>query len=227
MGGKSPLTGGFAEAEAGGYFGPELKRAGYDAIVIRGQAPQPVILWIHDGEVEIRPAGHLWGKPVLETHQALQAELDEHARTAIIGPGGEKKVRFACVMHDVLHAAGRTGLGAVMGSKNLKAVAARGTQKVEAADPEGVKALAIWMRDHWRTSRKDMHLYGTPAGVGLNEAHRLPTRNFQDGRFAGADEPLRPEDARDDPDRRGRLLRLHDPLQAGGESLQRPLPGQP
>ncbi len=188
MGGKSPLTGGFAEAEAGGYFGPELKRAGYDAIVVRGQAPEPVVLWIHDGEVEIRPASHLWGKQVLETHQALQAELDEHARTAIIGPGGEKRVRFACVMHDILHAAGRTGMGAVMGSKNLKAVAARGTQKVEAADPEGVKALAIWMRDHWEEKSKDMHLYGTAGGLmGLNEATVLPTRNFQDGRFAGAE----------------------------------------
>jgi aldehyde:ferredoxin oxidoreductase len=188
VGGKSPLTGGFGEAEAGGYFGAELKRAGYDAIVVRGKAPEPVTLWIHDGQVEIRPAGHLWGKQVLETHEMLQAELDEHVRTALIGPGGEKQVRFACVMHDVLHAAGRTGLGAVMGSKNLKAVAARGKQKVEAADPEGVKRLAIWMRDHWEEKNKDMHLYGTAGGLGgLNAASVLPTRNFQDGQFEGAE----------------------------------------
>ncbi len=188
VGGKSPLTGGFGMAEAGGYFGAELKRAGYDAIVVRGRAPEPVMLWIHDGQVEIRPAGSLWGKPVLDVHRTLQAELDEHVRTAIIGPAGEKGVRFACVMHDVIHAAGRTGLGAVMGAKNLKAVAVRSRQKVEAADPEGVKKLALWMRDHWEEKSRDMHLYGTAGGLGgLNESSVLPTRNFQDGRFEGAE----------------------------------------
>jgi aldehyde:ferredoxin oxidoreductase len=188
VGAKSPLSGGFGNAEAGGFFGAELKHAGFDALIISGIAPKPVYLWIHNGEVELRPADHLWGKPTLETRQAILQELnDDHIRVAMIGPGGEQLVRFACVMHDLKHSAGRTGLGAVMGAKNLKAVAARGTAKIELADPEKVKNLAGWIRDFSAGHMQHMTNYGTANGVnGLNAASVLPTRNFQQGQFEGA-----------------------------------------
>ncbi len=188
VGAKSPLTGGYGEADVGGYFGAELKLAGYDAIVVQGKAARPVYLWVHDGEVEIRPAGHLWGTTTLECQDAVRAELGEpRVRLAMIGPAGEKLVRVACVINDVKHAAGRTGLGAVMGAKNLKAVAARGTSAVPLADPEGLKALARWMRDNWKKDAERMHDLGTDGGLmDLNEFGALPTRNFQDGRFEGA-----------------------------------------
>lgn len=189
MGAKSPLTGGYGEADVGGFFGAELRLAGYDGIVVHGKAPKPVYLWIHDGEVEIRPADHLWGMTTLECQNTVRQELgDSRIRLAMIGPGGEKLSRLACVINDLKHAAGRTGLGAVMGSKNLKAVAARGKIQVPLADPEGLRALARWMRDHWPEKSQGMHDYGTSGGVmDLNEFGALPTRNFQDGRFEGAE----------------------------------------
>jgi aldehyde:ferredoxin oxidoreductase len=155
--------------------------------VISGASPTPVYLWIHNGEVELRPAEHLWGKTVLETRNAIWQELgDEHIRAAMIGPGGEQLVRFACVMHDLKHSAGRTGTGAVMGSKNLKAVAVRGTARTEVADPEKLKALAGWMRDHWEEFNTGLSKYGTAGGVpSLNAAGVLPTRNFGQGQFEG------------------------------------------
>ena len=186
-GAKSPLSGGFGEADAGGFWGAELKHAGFDALVISGIAPEPVYLWIKEGQVELRPAGHLWGKPTLETRLALIEELgDKNLRAAMIGPGGENLVRFACVMHDLKHSAGRTGTGAVMGSKNLKAVVVRSTTRTEVADPDGVKALAGWMRDHWEDFNKNMGKYGTAGGVNsLNAGSVLPTRNFGQGQFEG------------------------------------------
>jgi aldehyde:ferredoxin oxidoreductase len=189
MGAKSPLTGGYGEADVGGFFGAELRHAGYDAVVIRGRASTPVYLWIHDGEAELRPADKIWGSKTLECQEAVRAELgDERVRLAMIGPGGEKMVRYACVMNDVTRAAGRTGLGAVMGSKHLKAVAARGRAAVPLADPDGVQALAKWMSKHWRDTQEGMHELGTPGGlVALNTVGALPTRNFQDGQFEGAE----------------------------------------
>ncbi|HUT18956.1 MAG TPA: aldehyde ferredoxin oxidoreductase family protein [Anaerolineae bacterium] len=189
VGAKSPLTGGYGEADVGGFFGAELRHAGYDAVVVAGKAEHPVYLWIRDGEVEIRPAEHLWGMTTLQCQQAVREELGEpRARLAMIGPGGEKKVRYACVMNDVKHAAGRTGLGAVMGAKNLKCIAARGTMAVPVADEEGVKELARWMGQNWREKSLSMHELGTPGGlVGLHTGGRLPTRNFQDGQFEGAE----------------------------------------
>ena len=188
VGGKSPLTGGYGEADVGGYFGAELKRAGYDAVVVEGKAPQPVYLWVHDGQAEIRAAEQLWGSTTLECQKAIRLELDDkRVRLAMIGPGGEKLVRFACVINDLKHAAGRTGMGAVMGSKNLKAVAARGKASVDVADPDGVKELARWMRDNWKEKNWDLHDTGTDGGLDdLSETGRLPTRNFQDGQFEGA-----------------------------------------
>ena len=188
VGCKSPLTGGYGEADVGGFFGAEMKQAGFDASVVQGRAEKPVYLWIKDGQAELRPADHLWGKTTLETQEAIQDELgDKRVRLAMIGPGGEKLVRYACVINDLKHAAGRTGVGAVMGSKNLKAVAARGKPGVPVADQDKVRELARWMAANWKDKAWGMHDLGTDGGLeGLNEVGALPTRNFQDGQFEGA-----------------------------------------
>ncbi len=188
MGAKSPLTGGYGEADVGGFFGAELQLAGYDALIVYGKAAEPVYLWIKDGEIEIRPAQHLWGKHSLETQDMLREELgDSLVRVSMIGPAGERLSRIACVMNDATRSAGRPGLGAVMGSKNLKAVAARGKQRVQMADPDGFRELSKWMRDNWKDKSWGMHDLGTAGGVdSLDHAGQLPTRNFQDGTFAGA-----------------------------------------
>ncbi|MGC9469423.1 MAG: aldehyde ferredoxin oxidoreductase family protein [Anaerolineae bacterium] len=190
VGAKSPLTGGYGEADVGGFFGAELRHAGFDAVVIKGKADGPVYLWIHDGEVEIREADHLWGKTTGETQAAVQAELGEKsARFALIGPAGEKMVRLACIINDLKHAAGRTGVGAVMGSKNLKCVVARGRTRIPVADQKGVQELARYMVSNWKDKAWSMHELGTPGGlVGLHKQGKLPTRNFQDGQFEGAEE---------------------------------------
>ncbi|MBN2392950.1 MAG: aldehyde ferredoxin oxidoreductase family protein [Anaerolineae bacterium] len=189
VGGKSPLTGGYGEADVGGFFGAEMRRAGFDAVVVRGKAESPVYLWLHDGEVEIRPADHLWGMMTADCQEAVRAELGaKNARLAMIGPGGEKQVRFACIVNDLKHAAGRTGLGAVMGSKNLKCVAALGRTMIPVADNDGVKALAKSMTDTWKEKAWGMHELGTAGGLtGLSQVGALPTRNFQDGQFEGAE----------------------------------------
>ena len=188
VGAKSPLTGGYGEADVGGFFGAEQKRAGFDAIIVQGRAPTPVYLWVHDGEAEIRPADHLWGMTTLECQEAIQSELaDSHVRLAMIGPGGEKLVRYACIINDLRHAAGRSGIGAVMGSKNLKAVAARGKASIPLADQDGVRELARWMRDNWKEKMWGMYDLGTDGGLeGLSEIGALPTRNFREGQFEGA-----------------------------------------
>ena len=121
VGGKSPLTGAIGSSEAGGWWGHEFKRAGFDALVIRGRAAAPVYLWIKDGAVEIRPAEHLWGLQTWPAQDALRAELgDQRVRVAQIGPAGENQVLYAAIMHDINRAAGRNGLGAVMGSKTSR-----------------------------------------------------------------------------------------------------------
>src|SRR6266536_3150886 len=155
VGAKSPLTGGFGESESGGYWGAELKRAGWDAIVVHGVSPTPVYLWINDGAVEIRDAAHLWGKITGEVEDAIVAELgDPRIRIAQIGPAGENLVRFACIANDLNEVAGRTGMGAVMGSKRLKAIAVRGKIPVKIADQPGLMAVAkvdaIAVRDQVR-----------------------------------------------------------------------------
>ncbi|MHB1417928.1 MAG: aldehyde ferredoxin oxidoreductase family protein [Chloroflexota bacterium] len=188
VGAKSPMSGAFGRSEVGGFLGAELKRAGFDAIVIQGRAEHPVYLWVHDGEAEIRDARHLWGKETKESQAAIQAELgDKMIRTAQIGPGGEQLVRFACVINDLRHAAGRTGMGAVMGSKNLKAVAARGRLAVPLADPETVKAFSKRAVENIKKYSKSLSDFGTGVGqVGATLAGNLPTRNFRDGYFEHA-----------------------------------------
>ncbi|HWQ10965.1 MAG TPA: aldehyde ferredoxin oxidoreductase N-terminal domain-containing protein, partial [Holophaga sp.] len=128
---KGPLTGTIAASNSGGSFGPEMKYAGYDMVIFEGKAPKPVYLWIQDGQVELRDAAHLWGKDVPETTDLLRAETDEEAKVACIGPAGENLVLFASIMNEMHRAAGRSGVGAVMGSKNLKAIVVMGTGAVK------------------------------------------------------------------------------------------------
>jgi aldehyde:ferredoxin oxidoreductase len=138
---KSPVTGGWNDANSGGFFGPELKKAGFDAVFVQGASETPVYVWIKDGEVAIKDAAHLWGKDVLETEETLKAELGENRlRAAMIGPAGEKMSLISAVINDGHRAAGRGGSGAVMGSKKLKAVVVRGTGNVPVADSEKLKA---------------------------------------------------------------------------------------
>ena len=187
VGAKSPLTGGFGEADVGGFWGAELKRAGFDAVVVTGKAEEPVYLWIHNGKAEIRSAAHLWGKETADVQAAIRAEHnDDKIRVAQCGIAGENLVRYACVIHDVNRAAGRTGLGSVMGSKRLRAVAVRGTGDVSIADPTGAQEVSeyvIGLREQWA----GLHEHGTGGGILMfDELGRLPTRNFREGKFEGA-----------------------------------------
>ncbi|MCW4035409.1 MAG: aldehyde ferredoxin oxidoreductase family protein [Candidatus Bathyarchaeota archaeon] len=189
VGAKSPLTGAYGEAEAGGYWGAELKRAGIDAIIIEGKASNPVYLWINDQHVELKDASKLWGHEIRESQQIIRKELDNKTvKVAQIGPGGEKQVRYACVINDMNHAAGRCGMGAVMGSKNLKAVAVKGSKSVPVRKPKRLRKLAQWMATNVDSVARVLHVYGT--GVGMDamvEAGNLPIRNFRDGDFPEAD----------------------------------------
>ena len=133
---KSPLTGTIGAANSGGHFGPELKYAGYDGIIFEGISDKPVYLYINDGTVELRDASHLWGKDVFETTEALYEECGDNFRVACISAAGETGCLFAGIMNDKHRAAGRGGMGAVMGSKKLKAVAVKGTGSVLVARPE-------------------------------------------------------------------------------------------
>jgi aldehyde:ferredoxin oxidoreductase len=187
---KSPLTGGVGDAQAGGFWPAELKFAGFDAIVIRGQSPKPVYLWIHRGEFELRDAGHLWGVTTKEVDAALAEELgDDRIHVAQVGPSGEKLVRFAAIMNMANRAHGRTGLGAVMGSKRLKAIVVRGgKKKLDMADPEGLRAL---MQASLKPIREDgdvtgLAMYGTIDILESQDAvGGLPTRNYTSGTMGG------------------------------------------
>ncbi|MFO7172166.1 MAG: aldehyde ferredoxin oxidoreductase C-terminal domain-containing protein, partial [Bacillota bacterium] len=193
VGALSPLTGGFGCAEGGGYVGAEVKRAGIDAIVVKGRAETPVYLWVHDGQVEIRDARHLWGLTTGDAEDAIRAELgSERVRTALIGPAGENRVRFACVVQDRSHFAGRTGMGAVMGAKNLKGIAALAPVgaggRMEVADPTGVAAIQKWMGQNLNLV-KGLHDLGTAGGIlSLNGSGGLPVRNFRAGSWDRAEE---------------------------------------
>ncbi|MFC1935161.1 aldehyde ferredoxin oxidoreductase family protein [Chloroflexota bacterium] len=196
IGTKSPLSGGVAKSEVGGFFGYELKRAGYDSLIVEGRANSPVYLWIHDGEVEIRDASALWGKTVLETQDAIEADLGERlVRTATIGPAGENMAAISCIITDLRNAAGRGGVGAVMGSKNLKCVAVKGRNAPQPADPEKLREMALWMsRNYMNVARAPnaggLHELGTgdiAIMVGGNTIGNLPVRNFSDGFFEGVE----------------------------------------
>src|SRR3972149_4709686 len=169
--------------ESGGYWGAELKRAGWDAVVFHGVSPTPVYLWINDGAVEIRDAGHLWGRITGEVEEALHAELgDPRIRIAHIGPAGENLVRFACIANDLNEVAGRTGMGAVMGSKRLKAIAVRGRTPVKIADPPGLTALAKWVSSTMDEKHRAFHEFGTGAAMqGKSLEGGMPVLNYRMG----------------------------------------------
>lgn len=186
---KSPLTGGIANSNSGGYFGAELKYAGYDAIIVENASSRPVYLWIDDDQAEIRDAGDLWGRPVSDTTASILAATDEEAKVACIGPAGENLVRYSAVMNDGGRAAGRSGVGAVMGSKKLKAIAVRGSGGVRVADPAGFKEAVRAARAEFKDPYMSITIgeYGTSDVVEFaDEVGLLPTRNFQQGTFEGA-----------------------------------------
>ncbi|HHV07515.1 MAG TPA: aldehyde ferredoxin oxidoreductase family protein [Firmicutes bacterium] len=188
---KGPLTGTIAASNSGGYFGPELKYAGYDLIIVEGRAEKPAYLWIYNDKVEIRCAEHLWGKLTGETTDLLLQETDPEAKVACIGPGGENMVLFAGIVNDKHRAAGRTGVGAVMGSKNLKAVVVRGTGGVKVANKEAFREAVLDARAklmaHPVTSG-GLPTYGTNVLINiLNQIGSLPTNNFRTAYFEEAD----------------------------------------
>ncbi|HOW22455.1 MAG TPA: aldehyde ferredoxin oxidoreductase family protein [Sedimentibacter sp.] len=190
---KAPLTGTIGAANSGGYFGPELKFAGYDGIIFEGKANSPVYLHINDDLVELKDASHVWGKDVFETTDILLSENEEDAKVACIGPAGEKLVLFAAVMNDKDRAAGRSGLGAVMGSKNLKAVVVKGTKGLSVANPMQFNKAVANAREkvtsHAVTGTGGgLATYGTEILVNiLNEMHAFPTNNWQASRFEEAE----------------------------------------
>jgi aldehyde:ferredoxin oxidoreductase len=189
---RSPLTGAYGESEAGGFWGPELKFAGFEALLIKGRAPQPVYLWVSDGIVEIRNAQHLWGHEPADVQAEIRSELQDNLiRILQIGLGGENQVHFASITNELRHFNGRTGMGAVMGSKNLKAIAVRGHGRYGdfAFDPPSLQALGRKMVQDVKNTPVSwgMHEQGTLALVdGLNNSGMLPTRNFHMGSFEGA-----------------------------------------
>ena len=185
VGAKSPLTGGYGEAEVGGYWGAELKRAGFDAIIFEGKASNPVYLWVTDGKAEIRDADHLWGKDTGEALKTIREESGERfVRFAGIGIGGENLVHYACIINDLKDAAGRTGLGAVMGSKRLKAIAVRGHEPVDVVDKNVLLALNRKIVTEFPGFTKNVHDFGTGATMTKYAQNgNLPTRNFRDGNF--------------------------------------------
>ncbi len=187
----SPLTGAIGDSQSGGFLPAEMKFAGFDAVVIRGRSPKPVYLWLHDGKADIRPAEHIWGKVTGDTEDIIRQELgDPQIKIAEIGPAGEKLVRFSAIMHMTNRANGRTGLGAVMGSKNLKAIAVRGHGRAEVADPDGIKRLISITMDRIKQSpwAQSLSLYGTAGTMSYqNKIGGLPTNNYSSGYFPKAD----------------------------------------
>ncbi len=187
---KSPRSGAIGDSQSGGYFPAEMKAAGFDAIVVTGKSSKPVYLWIKDGEPELRDASHLWGKETGQVEDILREELGTRRfRMVQVGPAGEKMSLLANVMSDTNHANGRTSMGAVMGSKNLKAVVVSGRKKPPLADPKKLTELARWGAEHFEDS--DVYstgLFGT-AGIipGKNKSGELPSFNYSSGRFEGAE----------------------------------------
>ncbi len=185
---KSPLTGGYGESEAGGWWGPELRAAGWDGIVIRGRSKTPVYLWIKDDKIEFRDAAPYWGQLSGEVQDGIEAELgDKRIRVLQTGVAGERGVRFAAIVNQLKHFHGRCGLGAVMGSKNLKAIAVRGSKPPVAVDKDRAKGQLVWFKEHYDRTKDRFYQLGSSSGVMALEASGiLPTRNFRDGSFEGA-----------------------------------------
>jgi aldehyde:ferredoxin oxidoreductase len=187
---KSPETFAMGEAKSHGHFGTEMKRAGYDAIIFHGKAEKPVYVWVDDDAVQLMDAKHLWGKSPQETEDAIRNELkDFYIRVAAIGPAGEKLVRIACIINEKTRAAGRTGMGAVMGSKNLKAIAIRGSKDVQVANPERLLELVKVQHERMKgPAARKYRTLGTPENVlVLQKLAAMPTNNFTRATFDGAE----------------------------------------
>lgn len=185
---KSPLTGFLGDSNSGGSFGVELKYAGYDMIIIEGQAQKPVYLWIDDDRVELKPAEHLWGRTTRETARAIEREVgDPDVCIISIGPGGENLVRFACLISDLGRGLGRTGQGAVFGSKKLKAIAVRGSKGVKVANAKELHEAVKINHEAWNKNpafKEARARYGPASGwLRYNNFGMFPTRNFQSGVF--------------------------------------------
>ncbi|MGD2147776.1 MAG: aldehyde ferredoxin oxidoreductase family protein, partial [Anaerolineae bacterium] len=183
IGAKSPLTGFIGSSNMGGFFAPELRFAGFDHLVIKGKADGPAYLWIHDGEIEIRDASDVWGEDVPETQELIKEELgDPEVKVLCIGVAGENLVRFANVMTGMKNAAGRTGMGAVMGSKNLKAIAVRGTMDLGIRFPEEALEYNSQLLEHIGSTKfaQIMQKWGTMFIYGVtNTTGLVRVRNFQ------------------------------------------------
>ncbi|MCS6852368.1 MAG: hypothetical protein NZ700_14480, partial [Gemmataceae bacterium] len=184
---KSPLTDRLNDALSSSHFALAAKKTGFDALVVTGACPRPTVLIIDDGQVRLEPAADLWGRTAAEAQVELRGRLGPRFHTAAIGPSGEKRVRYANLSHEQRHA-GRGGLGAVLGAKNLKAIAVAGSQTVPLADPAGVVAAAreLSRRSFGPATAKYREL-GTVANLlTFNRLGALPTRNFQGGSFEEA-----------------------------------------
>jgi len=190
---KSPLTGIWGESDAGGSWGVALKSAGYDGLIITGQSPRPAYVWIHDQGVEIRDATGFWGQDTYGVDAHLKSVTDPKASVACIGPAGERLARIAAIMHDGKHAraAGRTGLGAVMGAKNLKAVVVCGSQAPAIAGPEALQASIKRLAPLIREKTTNYHKYGTGGGVVTNAVLAdMPVKNWRIGEWVDSAEKI-------------------------------------
>jgi aldehyde:ferredoxin oxidoreductase len=188
---RSPLTGTIFDSSSGGHFGAALKGAGIDGLIVQGRAETPVYLSLHDGQVEVRDASAFWGLDTQQTQKGIQAETSSKTAVACIGPAGENRIIFAAIMNDKDRAAGRGGMGAIMGSKNLKAIAAGGSRPVAVSDPEGYKTLTARLErivDKNPVTGKSLQVLGTSVLVNIINAHGMfPTENFRRGVFNDAE----------------------------------------
>ena len=188
---KSPLTGAVAHSNSGGDFPTWMKRTGFDLFIFEGKAEKPVYVWVNEDEVEIRPAEHLWGQDVHSTTDALLAETDPSSKVACIGPAGERLVLMASIMNDKHRAAARSGVGAVMGSKNLKGVVVNGHKNPEFSDDQAMRELSLKIAKEVGVdvqAGSSLRMYGTAYVPQVtNEFGILPTHNWQAGTFAGVD----------------------------------------
>lgn len=184
FGAKSPLTGGYADSAMGGYFSPELKKAGYDYLLFTGKSSKPVYLLIEDENVKLKDASSYWGQGAITVEKSLKKELSNKHQIVTIGPAGEKLVRYSCITHNIGRNAGRTGIGAVMGSKNLKAIAVRGTKNIEVADKNLLQKLTKKATQEMLSNPfyQDFKKFGTNNTLPFsNEMGILPNKNFRCG----------------------------------------------
>ena len=179
---KSPLANIFARSSVGGNWGVKLKKSGFDGIIISGKSEKPVYLWIHEGKVEFRDANYLWGNHTYDVDKILKEETEKRASTAVIGPAGEKKIKISCIVHDGNHShvAGRCGGGALMGSKNLKAIVVYGTQPVFVCKPEKLKNYLRELIPHIKEVSKGLSEFGTAGGIlNYEKLGNFPHQNWR------------------------------------------------